>query len=514
MKKLFCLSLALILLLSVFCICGATAEAVDSGFDMASLDLKSFSDEDLEAFRVAIVSEQKSRIVSKISLDQESISLNKGTSAKLSADVLDVPDGVTAGKLAWSTSDKSIVTVQNGTIKAVGEGKATITCSSTLSDGTELTADCNVAVFVAAKTIAYKNKNATAQIGETYSQEVTFTPNDVTNKTLTFESSNTDIATVDSEGVVTIIAAGQVSIVATTTDGSEKSASYTLTIPSLKAPDTYSVTEKTGGSFEVEYYGVTPENVKMVNSSKNIADIEMSYDSGKFTLDVTPKTAGTTKVTLTDGKEKANQRVISVTVENSAVYSEKSYPKIKYEDAYRYPDSYEGQNVSFSGRVLQVVKKENRSWESVLRVSSRGRGDDVVYVTIDSSSITTPVLEDDTVTVYGTYDGNYTYETIMGKSVTIPSVDAERIDVKKSTPTPKKSSSKSSSSSQYMSDRELIEMAKGYFVLHGGSYDSISDAAIDHKGNTSYVTLAVNFHCYIVKVNRKTGLGLGMTKVF
>ena len=66
----------------------------------------------------------------------------------------------------------------------------------------------------------------------------------------------------------------------------------------------------------------------------------------------------------------------------------------------------------------------------------------------------------------------------------------------------------------YMSDRELIEMALGYFYLRGGSENGISGTAIDHKGDVSYVTIAYNFHCYVVKVNRKTGLGLGLTKVF
>lgn len=64
------------------------------------------------------------------------------------------------------------------------------------------------------------------------------------------------------------------------------------------------------------------------------------------------------------------------------------------------------------------------------RISSRGRYDDVVYVTIKNSDITTPVLKDDSVTVYGKYNGNYTYLATSGASMTIPSVTAERIDVK------------------------------------------------------------------------------------
>ena len=64
------------------------------------------------------------------------------------------------------------------------------------------------------------------------------------------------------------------------------------------------------------------------------------------------------------------------------------------------------------------------------RISSRGNYNDVVYVAIDNSDILTPIIEDDKVTVYGKYDGLETYTTIMGGSVTIPRVKAERINVK------------------------------------------------------------------------------------
>lgn len=69
--------------------------------------------------------------------------------------------------------------------------------------------------------------------------------------------------------------------------------------------------------------------------------------------------------------------------------------------------------------------------------------------------------------------------------------------------------------SGYKSDRELIEMAKGYFYLRGGSESGITGTGIDHKGDVSYVSIAYNYtHCYIIKVDRKTGRALGMTKQF
>ena len=40
------------------------------------------------------------------------------------------------------------------------------------------------------------------------------------------------------------------------------------------------------------------------------------------------------------------------------------------------------------------------------------------------------VLEDDRVVVYGRLDGNYTYTSIWGNSVTVPSVVADKIELK------------------------------------------------------------------------------------
>lgn len=84
-----------------------------------------------------------------------------------------------------------------------------------------------------------------------------------------------------------------------------------------------------------------------------------------------------------------------------------------------------------------------------------------------------------------------------------------KITVKKK---PKPSTNKSNG---YMSDRELIEMAKGYFVLCGGIYENVTGSSISHSGGYSYVYLAYGYaHCYVIKLNRKTGVGLGIKKLF
>ena len=59
---------------------------------------------------------------------------------------------------------------------------------------------------------------------------------------------------------------------------------------------------------------------------------------------------------------------------------------------------------------------------------SYGIYEDTVYViySVDSSN---RVLEDDIVSFYGYYDGLYSYESVMGATITIPSVVAAIVDI-------------------------------------------------------------------------------------
>lgn len=108
---------------------------------------------------------------------------------------------------------------------------------------------------------------------------------------------------------------------------------------------------------------------------------------------------------------------------------------ISYSELARNPQKYEERNVKFTGTVLQVMEEKYSSKTIVaLRVATKwGYSkyiDDVVYVIYVMDNSSPRILEDDTVTFYGMYSGLYTYETVMGASVTIPKVVARIIDTK------------------------------------------------------------------------------------
>ena len=419
-KKCLCACLLIALVIH------ATVSFAESSGTIFAFDLTAASDEQLEEAKLAIIQEQKNRIVTKLVLDQDELTIEKGKTATVKCEVTDLPEGVNAGKLTWTSSDTNVASVQNGTVKAVNGGKATIKCQTQLSDGTELDAECLVTVKVVATGLTITPNNITLNIDSTQRLAPVIKPENVSTKELKYSSDDSNIVSVDSDGTIKAVHGGKTTITVSTTDGSNKSAKVTVYVPSVSASKTeYSVTQKTGMDFSLKYYG-TGENLNVAKNG-NSADVNYSLSGSDLTISVIPKSAGQITVTVSDKSDTRSKVSIKVKIEHSAVYDKTSYPGIKYSDAARYPSNYKGSKCSFSGKVLQVVD----GWGSTsYRISSKGNYNDVIYVTINNSDLLVPILEDDKVTVYGTYDGNYSYTTIFGAQMTIPSVNAERINVR------------------------------------------------------------------------------------
>ncbi len=98
-----------------------------------------------------------------------------------------------------------------------------------------------------------------------------------------------------------------------------------------------------------------------------------------------------------------------------------------YEEFNRYAESYEGQSVRLKGKVLQVMEGTSTA---AYRIGLEGQQSSVVYVNIALKDREVRLLENDTVTVYGTFDGLYSYTSTLGTTITIPCVQAAKITVK------------------------------------------------------------------------------------
>lgn len=100
---------------------------------------------------------------------------------------------------------------------------------------------------------------------------------------------------------------------------------------------------------------------------------------------------------------------------------------ITYDQLARYPDEYKGKFVKFYGKVLQV---QESSGIVVYRIGTSGGyySDNVIYVMGNKVDTGGRILEDDYITVRGRSTGLYTYKSVLGASITIPSVYIEHID--------------------------------------------------------------------------------------
>lgn len=107
------------------------------------------------------------------------------------------------------------------------------------------------------------------------------------------------------------------------------------------------------------------------------------------------------------------------------VFKPENYETPAYTDVARNPDSFMGEKISFTGKVLQVIEGDS---ETDLRIATDGGYDDVVFVGFDPSILgSIHVLEDDSVTVYGTCIGQFTYQSTLGGSISLPGLYADQV---------------------------------------------------------------------------------------
>lgn len=153
--------------------------------------------------------------VTGITFSQDSYTITKGTAEALSPVI--APADATDKSLVWGSSDQSIATVDNsGNVTAVKVGTTTITAIT--HDGGYV-AQCTVKVVVPVTGITLDKTEMHLEKGNNDLLTAVITPEDATNKSVTWYSSNSAVATVDSSGRVNAVGGGSAVISATTEDG-------------------------------------------------------------------------------------------------------------------------------------------------------------------------------------------------------------------------------------------------------------------------------------------------------
>ena len=147
--------------------------------------------------------------VTGVSVSQSSLTLEPGGTANLTATV--APSTATDKTVSWSTSNQSVATVSNGTVTAVGEGTATITATAGGKSAT-----CQVTVkkkVIDVTSVELDMAKAEMETGQNLTLTATVKPDDATDKTVTWTTSDAEIATVEN-GKVTAVSEGEVTLTA------------------------------------------------------------------------------------------------------------------------------------------------------------------------------------------------------------------------------------------------------------------------------------------------------------
>ncbi|MDR4022886.1 MAG: Ig-like domain-containing protein [Eubacteriales bacterium] len=231
--------------------------------------------------------------------------VNEGATTQLTATV--TPSSATNKKVTWASSNTEVATVNSdGLVRGVKEGTATITVTT---EDESKTASCIVTVKSTRTKVdgVSISGNTNIKENETTKLRATVTPSSATNKTVRWESSNTEVATVNSDGLVRGVKEGTATITVTTEDES-KTASCTVTVKSTRTEvDGVSISgntnikenEKTQLKATVTPSSATNKNVTWESSNTAVATVDSNglvtgVKEGTATITVTTEDGGKT----------------------------------------------------------------------------------------------------------------------------------------------------------------------------------------------------------------------------
>lgn len=160
-----------------------------------------------------------------ITLSSTSLTLTIGETATLTANVL--PEEATNKSVTWTSSNTAVASVDtNGKVTTTGVGSATIT--ATTHNG--FSATCQVTVTpVMPASVTLSQTSLALNIGETATLIATVLPAEASDKSVSWQTDNANIATVNANGVVTAKAEGTANISAVTVNGLRASCQVTVT---------------------------------------------------------------------------------------------------------------------------------------------------------------------------------------------------------------------------------------------------------------------------------------------
>lgn len=186
------------------------------------------------------------KTVQSITMDEEALNLERGETTRLT--VIVTPQDADDVSVTWYSNNSGVATVDDGgRVTAIEVGTAVIT--ATTNDGSGLSAKCTVTVTPKeVDDISINKEILKMEIGDIEQLTVVISPADADDKTVTWRSADAEVASVNSDGVVTARKAGETTITATASNGLTAECQVEVTDPngiySPNADDVKVMTQK------------------------------------------------------------------------------------------------------------------------------------------------------------------------------------------------------------------------------------------------------------------------------
>ena len=249
--------------------------------------------------------------VTAIALSDVTTTLWVGDSKALRTTV--TPTDASNTVVNWSSSDNKIATISSkGVITAKGKGTCTITC--TAADGYGAKTTCEVTVKQQVTSIALSDVTTSLWVGETKTLTATITPTTVNNTAVNWASSDNNVATVSSKGVITAKGKGTCTITCTAVDGYGTKSECSITVKQPVASITLSSSSATlwVGDTKTLTAKTTPTTASntAVNWSSSNSNVATVSSNGQ----IIAKGKGTCTITCTAADGYGTKSTCKVTV--------------------------------------------------------------------------------------------------------------------------------------------------------------------------------------------------------
>lgn len=152
----------------------------------------------------------KKDIIEKLDVSLAALSLDGGEEQKVTAKL--TPSDAKDVSLSWKSADTEVATVdKDGNIKGVNTGETTVTVTDSV---TGLSKDISVTVngLELPDSMEFDKKSVTLEVGEVYNSVLKFSPEDITHTSAIYYTSDSSVASVTNEGVITAKSEGSCTI--------------------------------------------------------------------------------------------------------------------------------------------------------------------------------------------------------------------------------------------------------------------------------------------------------------